>query len=83
MPRSKIERQAEIRPIVAKLNELHLTPASHESIKLLYKSMQDYILNGERIELNIPFIEYNSTIKGVLTSSKNERVWVKLEHNIP
>ena len=42
--------------------------------------MKNYIEDGERIEVNIPFPEYNANIKGLLTSLINEKVWVKIEH---
>ena len=77
--RSKQERQSEVKPIILKLNELHLSPISYPSIKELYTCLQDYIQNGERKVLNIPFLEYNSIIKGVLATNINERVWVKIE----
>jgi len=70
------ERQKTIKPILQKLNELHLSPITYDSIKLLYKLLQTYIQTGERTEVNIPFIEYNCTIRGVLS---NENTWVKLE----
>lgn len=79
MERSKEERQAEIKPILLKLRELHLN-ISYEPIKDLFKQMQTYIQTGTKIELNIPFPEMNVTIKGVLAIQKREKVWVKLEH---
>ena len=39
--------------------------------------MQRYIQDGERVELNIPFDAYNTTIEGVLATRVKERVWVK------
>jgi hypothetical protein len=77
--RNKTARQLAVKPILKKLTELHLSPVSYLSIKLLYQQLQVYIQTGERIELNIPFMEYNCTIKGLLTSSAQEQVWVKLE----
>ena len=92
--RNKTARQLAVKPILKKLTELHLSPVSYTSIKLLYQQLQVYIQSGERIELNIPFMEYNCTnesaetsqlmeynckIKGLLTSSAQEQVWVKLE----
>jgi len=77
MNRSKEQRQAEVRPIIVKLNELHLSPTQHEEIKLLFKEIQRYIQDGVRIELNIPFDAYNTTIEGVLAIRLKERVWVK------
>jgi hypothetical protein len=78
---SKLERQLAVTPILMKLKELHLSPVAYESIKTLYQQLQIYIQQGERIELNIPFPEYNVTIKGLLDISKAEKVWVKLERN--
>ena len=78
---SKLERQLAVTPILMKLKELHLSPAAYESIKTLYQQLQIYIQQGERIELNIPFPEYNVTIKGLLDITKAEKVWVKLERN--
>jgi hypothetical protein len=77
MNRTKEQRQAEVRPIIVKLNELHLSPTQHEEIKLLFKEIQRYIQDGVRIELNIPFDAYNTTIEGVLAIRLKERVWVK------
>jgi len=79
--RSQIDRQNEVKPILLKLKELRLNPTVYASIKVLYQQLQMYIQKGERIELNIPFPEYNVTIKGLLSISKDERVWVKLEQN--
>lgn len=78
---SKVERQAAVKPILLKLQELRLNPTTYESIKLLYQQIQVYIQTGERKELNIPFPEYNVTIKGVLATDRVEKVWVKLERN--
>ena len=78
--RSKEERQAEVKPIIIKLGELHLSPATGDAIKTLYQKIQTYIQEGERSELNIPFPEYNANIKGVLAIDVKERVWVKIEH---
>ena len=80
--RCREERKADIKPILVKLTELHLDPISYESIKILYQKLQAYIQLGERIELNIPFNEYNCTIKGILAVDKKEKVWVKLETNL-
>lgn len=79
--RSQTDRQNEVKPILLKLKELHLNPSAYTSIKTLYQQLQIYIQQGERIELNIPFTEFNVTIKGILATSKDEKVWVKLEPN--
>lgn len=78
--RNKEERQLEVKPIISKLAELHLSPTSSEAIKTLYQKLQTYINEGEKIELNIPFPEYNANIVGVLHTKLNKRVWVKIEH---
>jgi hypothetical protein len=78
---SQTERQNEIKPILLKLKELRLNPSAYTSIKTLYQQFQVYIQQGERIEVNIPFPEFNVTIKGLLATSKEEKVWVKLEPN--
>ena len=78
--RTKEERQTEIKPILFKLKELKLTQAYPE-IKELFMQMQRYIQEGVQIILNIPFDSYNCCIKGVLSISKREKVWVKLEAN--
>lgn len=77
MYRTKEQRQTEIRPIIQKLTELHISPSKHDEIKLLFREMQRYIQDGERVELNIPFDAYNTTIEGVLATRVKERVWVK------
>ena len=77
MNRTKEQRQAEVRPIIVKLNELRLSPTQHDEIKLLFKEIQRYIQEDVRIELNIPFDAYNTTIEGVLATRLKERVWVK------
>jgi len=78
--RTKEERQTEIKPIIFKLKELKLTQAYPE-IKELFMQMQRYIQEGVKVILNIPFDAYNCCIKGVLSISKREKVWVKLEAN--
>jgi hypothetical protein len=78
--RNKEERQAEIKPILLKLSELHLKPTTSDAIKTLYIKIQAYIQEGERSELNIPFPEYNSNIVGVLATDVKERTVVKIEH---
>jgi hypothetical protein len=77
--KTKEERQAEIKPIIIKLKELKLSMKEHPEIKDLFTQMQIYINEGIRVELDIPFPAYNCCIKGILTISKGEKVWVKLE----
>ena len=77
MSRTKEQRQLEVRPIIEKLTELHISLSKHDEIKQLFKEILRYIQDGVRIELNIPFDAYNTTIEGVLATRLKERVWVK------
>ena len=72
-------RQKEARKILSTLSELQLTIA-YDPIKILFIILQNYIKNGERKNINIPFPMINKRIKGVLSSTINEECWVKLEH---
>jgi len=89
--RSKEQRQNEIKPILKKLNELHLKP-NIDCIKQLYRHIKRYIDNSdnssveynnfnndENININIPCPEMNILIKGVLEIDTNKKSWVKLE----
>jgi hypothetical protein len=77
--KTKEERYSEIKPIISKLSELKMNTEYNE-IKELFKIMQLYINTGENININIPFLSYNTTIKGVLNNLKNVKIWVKLEY---
>ena len=76
--RTKEQRQAEIKPIIIKLTELRLN-VSLDEIKKLFALLQNYVNNGERIEIDIPIESLNVRIRGVLESNLNKRVWVKME----
>ena len=83
--RTKEQRQNEIKPILKKLNELHLKP-NINGIKQLYQHIKTYIdntdnnsNNDENININIPCPELNILIKGVLEVNINKKSWVKLE----
>jgi hypothetical protein len=78
MERTKKERQEEIKPILEKLRELHINIKQDDGIKEFFILMQQYIQEGNRIELNIPCPTLNVTIKGILAVKKNEKVSVKL-----
>ena len=75
--RTKEQRQSEVRPILQKLTELRISMNDYDEIKLLFKELQRYIQEGVRVELNIPFDAYNTTIEGVLATDIKEKVWVK------
>ena len=83
--RTKAERQTEIRPIIKKLNEIHLKP-NIDGIKQLYNHIKTYIDNSnnsnididENININIPCPELNILITGVLEIDLQKKSWVKL-----
>ena len=75
--RSKKERQSEVYIIINKLNELELTIA-YDPIKELYKILQNYVNNGGKIVINIPFPMINRRIKGLLPDTINEKCWIKM-----
>lgn len=80
MERTKEERRQEVIPIIEKLSELQLS-TEYDAIKELYKLFKEYIEEGNRIEVNIPFPLIKRRIKGILAISAREPVWVKLENN--
>jgi len=76
--RTKEQRQAEIKPIIIKLTELRLN-VSLDEIKKLFALLQNYVNNGDTIEIDIPIDSLNVRIRGVLENDLNKRVWVKME----
>ena len=78
--RTKEERQNEVKVIIQKLNDLQFSPI-YSPIQQLYIKCKEYIEKGERIELNIPFLEIQRCIKGVLAISTREEVWVNLKNS--
>jgi hypothetical protein len=88
--RTKEQRQNEVKTIIKKLNELHLT-TTYDGIKTLFQSLKNYTNNDntnndndntnsdEPIIINIPCPELNIRITGVLEIDLRKRVWVKLE----
>ena len=61
--RTKQERQDEIREILIQLPHFNLD-MTYEPVKVLYKKFKEYITEGQRIVVNIPFPEINRRIKG-------------------
>ena len=59
--RTKQQRQNEIKPIIKKLNELHLN-TSYDGIKILFKNMKQYIDNSNNSNSNSDSDNNNSTI---------------------
>lgn len=77
--RTKQERKEEVNNIINKLTELQLS-TEYEAIKKLYKTMFEYINNGDRIIINIPFPEINKRIEGILPINKLEQGTLRLKH---
>ena len=79
--RTKDERKYEVKKIIKKLCELQLSN-NYEPIQKLYNIMHQYINEGERIIVNIPFPEINKKIEGILPVNIKEQVVVKLTNII-
>ena len=75
--RSKEERQEEVKNILEQLSQFQLNH-TYEPVKKLYLKFQEYIRDGERLLVNIPFPEINRRIKGVLAINKREDVVISL-----
>ena len=60
--RSKEERQSEVKHILEQLNEYQLN-AKYQPVKKLYLNFKEYISEGDRLIINIPFPEINRRIK--------------------
>ena len=80
--RTKEERQEEGRIIIQKLTNLHIFIA-YPPIKILFEKLRQYINDGNRVLINIPFPEMNRRIRGVLADNKHEDVWLRLEYEEP
>jgi hypothetical protein len=77
--RTKEQRQAEIKEIISQLNNLQLG-IHYPPIRNLFAKFKEYIDDGNRIEINIPFPDINRRIKGVLAASIKEDVCIMLKH---
>lgn len=77
--RTKEERQIEVKEILSKLSEFQLN-IKYEPIQKLYSLFKEYIQDGKRIEINIPFKDINRRIKGLLAISKGEETWINLKN---
>ena len=49
-------------------------------MRKLYELFKEYISEGRRIEVNIPFPDINRRIKGLLATSVREEVWINLKN---
>ena len=77
--RTKEQRQESVKVILQKLSNFQLN-VQYTPIRKLYESFNEFINEGNRLEINIPFPEINRRIKGVLAISLREEVWVNLHH---
>ena len=75
--RTKQERQHEVKHILEQLSDFQLNP-TYEPVKKLYLKFKEYINEGNRLIVNIPFPEINRRIKGVLAINKREDVTIAL-----
>lgn len=75
--RTKQERQAEIKHILEQLSEFQLN-STYLPVKKLYLKFKEYINDGQRLVINIPFPEINRRIKGILAINKREEVTIGL-----
>ena len=75
--RTKEERQNEVKEILRQLTQFDLN-MKYEPVKKLYQKFKEYISEGERLVVNIPFPEINRRIKGVLAINKREEVTIGL-----
>jgi len=73
------QRKEEVRKIIGKLNDLHLS-VDYEPIKEFYNIMFNYIRTGERTIVNIPFPQMNKRIEGVLATNIREEVALRLKY---
>lgn len=76
--RTKEERKDEIKKIIKQLSHFELTTI-YEPVKKLYALFKNYINEGQKITINIPFPMINRRIKGLLAINVNEKVFVKLQ----
>ena len=71
---SHASRASEMRPILQKLREMHLSVKDHEPLKELLQQMQTYIQTGLSVTLAIPFPALNVNIEGRF---QKDRTWLK------
>jgi hypothetical protein len=78
MQKTKSQRQAEILPVIQKLNSMHIKPAYNDKIKEFYGKLQEFINNGEKIDIDVPVEGMNIRIVGVLEAQVNRKTWLKM-----
>lgn len=76
--RTKEQRQEEVKAIIKNLNDLELT-VRYEPVRELFKVLQEYVNDGGKKKISIPFPMIERRIKGVLSDTVNEDCFIKLE----
>ena len=79
MYKSIEERKLEINEIITTLTNLELT-IQYDEIKKLFKLMQTFIKEGNKIKVSIPFPMIERRIKGELLPGNREKSWIRLEN---
>jgi len=77
--KSKEERSECSKAIIKQLSDLGLT-IQYPAVALLMRNIRDYINEGKRIKISIPFPEVNRRICGVLAIGKREETSITLKH---
>lgn len=77
--KSKEERSECSKAILKQLSDLGLT-VKYPAVVLLMRHIRDYITDGKRIKVSIPFPEVNRRIYGVLAIGKREETNIILKH---
>ena len=77
--RDREMRKKEADKIIRKLTELQLT-IQYEPVKQLFIILKEYIENGGKKDINIPFPMINKRIKGHLSDTINDECVVALKH---
>ena len=77
--RTKDERRFETLNIIYQLKQNNIT-SEYPAVRELLEKMNEYVVKGETVEINIPFPEKNKIIKGTLPRFKSEKPMVMLKH---
>lgn len=77
--KSREERSECSKAIIKQLSELGLT-VHYPAVRQLMQYIKDYINEGKRIKISIPFPEVNRRIHGILAIGKREETSITLKH---
>ena len=77
MYRSKEERIAECKVIIEKLNSMNLT-IMNQPIYELFQHFKEYVNDGSKQNIDIPFYVINKRIVGTLETNSNKQCILKL-----